>query len=398
MTDDPNRARRQIRLLHVSLADRKFVAGMQRFFDVPEASNRWAWVAWNRQEEPGLREEFGDDLIGSYDDLKKPEGRTYRLLEEEAERAEVVVFHYVDLRLLSLVRSLSRKKTLVGSTWGGDYAPHLIRPSAMYSPQTLEWLNRQRRGLRRFVNAFGMGAAKRARSRKKYIKLLECCDLVVWGLGDIESGLLGEGRAARVPSSQWKVDYYMHSGERSGHGDVPLASGSSSSIVLGNSATPSGNHLDALGWLPYELPKDAKLIMPLSYGSEPYARQVVEAAMVKYGASAQALTSFMDLESYEGLIAQAGYMALANYRAQAMGALRLALRFGLTPILLRGGQLHTLTRRLGIESRTFEHIASRGLKPLSVAQKARNRELAPLLVGDSAIQQQGMRDWLGTVT
>ena len=50
-------------------------------------------------------------------------------------------------------------------------------------------------------------------------------------------------------------------------------------VQLGNSATSSNNHVEALDWLRTRVPAAGRLIVPLNYGNARYARAVADAVL-----------------------------------------------------------------------------------------------------------------------
>lgn len=92
------------------------------------------------------------------------------------------------------------------------------------------------------------------------------------------------------------------------------------SILLGNSATPTNNHLEALDVI-LNSGSERAVYIPLSYGSVPYARLVKEYIRSKPVLSAQCkvLDTFVPLDEYNAIINNCGFVIMNHVRQQALG-------------------------------------------------------------------------------
>jgi hypothetical protein len=104
-------------------------------------------------------------------------------------------------------------------------------------------------------------------------------------------------------------------------------------ILLGNSANPTNNHIEALEYL-YSIKYKGEILCPLSYGgSETYIKNVMEFAKSKFGENFIPLTSFMPLVEYQALINSCGIVWMNHQRQQAAGNLFVAFCTNKTVIL-----------------------------------------------------------------
>jgi len=100
-------------------------------------------------------------------------------------------------------------------------------------------------------------------------------------------------------------------------------------ILIGNSANPTGNHLDIL---PYFEGIDIgcrKIVVPLSYaGPEYYIAKVKEAYFKRFGTSCIFLDGFMPIEEYSVLIDSCNIGIFYHERQQALGNINFILKRG----------------------------------------------------------------------
>ena len=103
-------------------------------------------------------------------------------------------------------------------------------------------------------------------------------------------------------------------------------------VMLGNSATVTNCHLEALQKLSAFAAEDIKLYIPLTYGFtgfEEYRETVVQAASEIFGKEKVIpLTESMDGEVYSGFISEMDIGIFYNDRQQAMGNIAIALASG----------------------------------------------------------------------
>jgi len=149
-------------------------------------------------------------------------------------------------------------------------------------------------------------------------------------------------------------------------------------VLLGNSASPTNNHLEALSLLRERLPPGGRLVAPLSYGKAPrgYAQAVVEAGRDALGVRFEPLTEWLPIAAYNARIASCGWVIMNHRRQQAVGNICAALYRGATVYMRRDNPLYGFFTDLGVALLAIEALeADRGvpLLPLTAEQQQRNR-------------------------
>jgi len=94
-------------------------------------------------------------------------------------------------------------------------------------------------------------------------------------------------------------------------------------ILLGNSATYTNNHIDALDFLRKLDIGARRVVLPLSYPTgaifQKYAQQVEDRARQLFGNNVHSLRVWMPIEEYNRTIASCGTIIMNHIRGQAMG-------------------------------------------------------------------------------
>lgn len=99
-------------------------------------------------------------------------------------------------------------------------------------------------------------------------------------------------------------------------------------ILLGNSADPSNNHIDALEKLRPYTAENIQIFCPLSYGDAEYAKQVADYGESIFGDKFNPLLEFMRFDEYKKLLAKIDIAIFNHKRQQGMGNITSLLGMG----------------------------------------------------------------------
>jgi hypothetical protein len=106
-------------------------------------------------------------------------------------------------------------------------------------------------------------------------------------------------------------------------------------ILVGNSADPSNNHIEALEkLLPYK-DQDIKICVPLSYGDQAHAKKVIEQGKDWFGEKFFPMVSFMPFDQYLKFLKSVDIAIFNHKRQQAMGNIITLLGMGKTVYVRR---------------------------------------------------------------
>lgn len=112
--------------------------------------------------------------------------------------------------------------------------------------------------------------------------------------------------------------------------DIPKKQGRTVNIQLGNSASPTNNHIDVLQRLLPFKEQDICIYAPLSYSNKDHAKKVIKTGKALFGDKFVPLTEFMPFDDYLGFLAKIDIAIFNNNRQQAMGNIITLLGLGKT--------------------------------------------------------------------
>lgn len=148
-----------------------------------------------------------------------------------------------------------------------------------------------------------------------------------------------------------------------------------SNIIIGNSSSVSGNHMDVLNKL-VGLNVKGKIIVPLSYGSTSYAKIVNQHGRSLFGDQYVSVTEFMPLDEYNRLLMSANVFIYGNWRQEAVGNILIALYLGGKVFLYDRNPLLTFYKRMGLYIYSLDDIDDTSLsKPLTKSEIETNRRI-----------------------
>lgn len=159
-------------------------------------------------------------------------------------------------------------------------------------------------------------------------------------------------------------------------------------ILLGNSATGSNHHEEALRLLQGRIPAETKCVVPLSYGNTRYGAQIAALGEQLFGSQFEGLRQWMSLDDYNQRIQRCGFVVMNHRRQQAVGNVGAALYKGATVYLREENPMLTFYRGIGVRVRTMSELREHGLKALEPEALALNRtRMASYYGRDSVIRQ-----------
>lgn len=99
-------------------------------------------------------------------------------------------------------------------------------------------------------------------------------------------------------------------------------------ICLGNSATKTNNHIEAMEFLSKYKNENIRIICPLSYGDKDYASEVIACGKKIFGDKFEPLTDYMSKEEYFKILSDCKIGIFNNDRQQGMGNINALLAMG----------------------------------------------------------------------
>lgn len=118
-------------------------------------------------------------------------------------------------------------------------------------------------------------------------------------------------------------------------------------ILIGNSATPSNNHLEVFNLLKKTKGRQKKLVVPISYGDPKYAEKLIEKSRKFDFENINFLQTFLSLEEYQTVLKRCSIVIMNHYRQQAVGNVLNSVALGAKVFLSNKSTLFTYLKRIG---------------------------------------------------
>lgn len=280
-------------------------------------------------------------------------------------RSRIVVFHSVTSAVARAMASAPSSVLRVWSGWGGDYYGTTFDTSAgLLDPST-----------RRLVNS----ALRPTYWAGQIVRTLLA--------GPV---LRGAARATDVFSAPIPDDLDVFQRRFPGfHGrfsqlnyvtvEDSIAVGShrpvGGDILVGNSSSPTNNHLTILELLAKQDLSGRRVVVPLSYGDPRYAAAITRAGHELLGDRFTPITGFLPLDEYNDLLASCGIAAFGSRRQEGLGNILRALWQGARVVLDRRNPVVGYLTERGVTVDLLDDVPALGLPtdPLPPARIAANR-------------------------
>jgi dTDP-N-acetylfucosamine:lipid II N-acetylfucosaminyltransferase len=151
-------------------------------------------------------------------------------------------------------------------------------------------------------------------------------------------------------------------------------------ILVGNSASASNNHIDALNKLAHLASDNIEVIMPLNYGGEPdYVERVIRHAHSLFGNKVNAITTMLSKQQYDTLLNEVSATVFAQQRQQGLYVAYAMLLMGKPLFLLGETSSYSNLMSLGFDVFKTENLTDYNYKQLALLVSSQNNENAHLM-------------------
>ena len=295
------------------------------------------------------------------------------------EKYDAVILHSMTSFALELIGRASRKTKFVWIGMGADYYD-LVYKNA-YDMLESETSSLVRDTLPTFGRKGPSNPIKRLlRSTvypngKKKRELIQKVDLFCPVLPSESESLkaaLGQFQPKTVPWNYGAQSSLIDNGS-----DLGWVSGGN--ILVGNSATPTNNHIEVFRILSrIQLPASSKIVVPVSYGDAQYREKIVELGNELFGDQFQPVTDFMDFDQYVALLQSCSMMVMNHKRQQGAGNIGIGMYLGAKVFVNPCSPLYDYYKETGLTIYSLaelEQELSEGVVGLSADSASRNREI-----------------------
>ena len=310
----------------------------------------------------------------------------------DLQKADCLIFHsfnFLNRTKLCILKYIPKRMPVIWRGWGFDYYDYLkVKGKVLILPETK--LLTQKSGITETALSkwdFKVFSSIEYRLtnllNKKFIGRVDyfsCCVP-----DDFESlkQIFPEFRAQFLPLNYYSKEDVFLRGEN-------LQDLSGKDVLLGNSASHTNNHIEAMRLLNNLGMQGRKVIVPLNYGDPDYRDKVIQQGKILLGDAFVPLLDYMPLQEYNRIISSCGNLVMNHIRQQAMGNISAALLRGGKVFLRQENPIYSYYSRLG--AKLF--ILSKGMSlseldtPLSDVDALRNKEIMTTIwARDRAVQQ-----------
>jgi len=149
-------------------------------------------------------------------------------------------------------------------------------------------------------------------------------------------------------------------------------------ILVGNSATLTGNHAEAFDLLRKLQVKGRRVVVPLSYGDAKLTNKLINMGGECFGADFEPLIDFMPIEDYVDIIKNCGYVIMNHVRQQAVGNIVIMLYLGARVFVRRENPVYNFFTKSGVMLSTIQELEVNSEllhQPLTQSERDINRAI-----------------------
>lgn len=310
-----------------------------------------------------------------------------------------VVFHTIDSNELNLISKIKKGRKIAWIGWGYDYYDRLLSeafPTGLTGPQTTALMQQSsgvnsKKTQRSLLRALAARLIKGPHPEYKVLRKISIFSPVIED----------EFHLARTLNSWFRPEYcawnYGSAEEDFGATSPSSNETKGKDIIVGNSASPNNNHLEAFSHIAtYDTDPSSKIIVPLSYGNSWYRDEIIKVGESMFGERFMPLTEFMAKEAYNKLLENCSQVFMNHYRQQALGNLCILMLKGASVHLNSRNPLYTWFCRQGAEIFKIDEInksphRNARLPTVSPAAAARHREIILSNFGETPQRNKTIR-------
>jgi hypothetical protein len=310
-------------------------------------------------------------------------------MAEDLAWADCLIVHYLGVDGAGMMRKAPSHVATVWSGWGGDYYGFMPGGErVLFGVETrrlLDNLQIPRQALSEKLLALAREVKHWAFERFVVMPALGHADFFSAPIKS-DFALLQQALGRRFTAEYTQLNYgsvektFLAGGERC-HGD---------NILIGNSATPTNNHLEIFQLLAVQDLAGRKLIVPLSYGQPEYRDAVIEKGRAVFGDRFVPICDYMPLPEYNNLIAQCSVVVMNHRRQQALGNIGAMLHRGSKVFLDEGGPVYSFFKERGAHVFPTSMLGKRNdhlFDSLDEQQVVLNREILELEWGHDRVMK-----------
>lgn len=161
-------------------------------------------------------------------------------------------------------------------------------------------------------------------------------------------------------------------------------------ILIGNSSTPTNNHIETFELLSKLNLENRNIIVPLSYGNKNYGDRIEKKGFIYFKDKIKCIRTFLPLNEYNEIISSCEIVIMNHTRQQAFGNILSALSFGATLYINEKSSIYSYLKKIGIffySTNSLNNIINTKIPILSEYQIKSNQKIVADLYSFNNITQ-----------
>lgn len=289
---------------------------------------------------------------------------------------DVVIFHSLSGLLYSEIFAIPNDIPTIWFGWGYDYYDLITSPESLLLAETKKLTsNSEKKSYVSLVASIVRTAFEKLKVSKTKTDAIEKITLFSPVLSQ-EYDLVRSSRFwKKFPEyCQWNYGTIEDNFIR-GYENTEV---DSNSILIGNSASSTSNHLEALNLLRKLNVNERDIVVPLSYGDKDYGNRIKQLGFELFDKNFVPLIDFMPVDDYVQVIKSCGFVIMNHKRQQAVGNIVIMFYFGAHIFLREENPAYAFFKENGLvlsSVQELENDPSLIDMPLSSEEKKINRRL-----------------------
>lgn len=329
------------KILHLMLDDKFMDYFIQQSEEVSPGSSTY-WVAQEKLISD-LNRVTSPKAIG----IQWSKTSLEKLVQEANTYSKIVLHSFFFSDLLSFTKKIEKTIPIVWMFWGGDGYTFAMDQDRWYLPFTKLYKKQKASKNENFVKSLYSEFKlkylrfKEAITTRRLIMQVDVC--ATWVKFDYEM-------IKHInPRMKWRYySYFTTSDINFDFIDRLDTTKINEGIWLGNSATDTNNHLDALNYL-HSVGWKGKIFVPLSYGDAAYRDDIIRYGSDKFGQQFHPIVEYLSLNRYYELMNSCAFVWMNHIRQQAAGNTLAALYMKKAVIMNEDNNLYKTLKEWGIQ-------------------------------------------------
>ncbi len=253
---------------------------------------------------------------------------------------KAVVIHFLTPLNAKFVCQIPNRIKVLWIGWGGDYYPlvnenesdNLLDNTLRIYRRSLNFIEKSKIWAKKFLKL----VFREKKNVRKAIARIDFFSPVLYEEYEMCKEAIPELRAEYISWNYGNIDDFRF-------GDLSL---SGNDLLLGNSATYTNNHVEALNLIKdWSFPN--RILVPLNYGDRNYAKEVARYGKEKFGQKFVPIESFLPFRVYAETLSKCSFVVMNHIRQQGLGNILMMMHMGAAVFLRAENPIYRFFKKQG---------------------------------------------------